>query len=61
MTIALAIEWKRAWVAYVGNDMLVICKLRPGFFDCYLNGECVDNGMSIEEAQRKVGGKAISN
>lgn len=57
MTAALVLEWKRAWVAYAGDDMLVVCQLRRGFYDCYLNGKCVDAGMSVEEAKDRLAGK----
>lgn len=54
MTAALSIEWKRAWAAYTEAGVVVICQLRRGFFDCYLDGKLVASAMSLEEAKDRV-------
>jgi hypothetical protein len=55
--LTLPLEWRRAWVAYTEAGVVVICKLRRGFFDCYLDGELVASAMSIEEAKDRISGK----
>lgn len=54
MMATLSIEWKRAWVAYTEGGVVVICQLRRGFFDCYLDGKLVASAMSVEEAKDRV-------